>query len=296
VQGLLLQPITTCCFQQLSDSIEQGTPLKTSILRVIAILLLLAAPACATEISNISIGGEVAGGIQRLGGEAVELITTPLQVENGNVFITLGIAGALALTYTFDKQIQEKLPARSNSSLNKATDAGSLAGDPFLHLGLAALVYGGAIVADSAKWKETGEMMGEALILADAATLLIKESSGRGRPGVTAAKDDFRPFGFRKDYDSLPSMHTSSSFALASVLAATTDSIAMKTAYYTAATFVGFSRMYQNKHWASDVLLGAVIGELCGRVVTGFHAGRNKLALAPQAFEGGAGLAMVGRW
>jgi membrane-associated phospholipid phosphatase len=151
-------------------------------------------------------------------------------------------------------------------------------------------------MADSAKWKETGEMIGEALILSDAATFIIKESSGRGRPQATSAKGDFKPFGFHTDYDSLPSMHTSSSFALASVLAATSDSVALKAAYYTAAAFVGFSRLYQNKHWASDVLLGAVTGELCGRVVTSFHAGRKKLALAPQAYEGGAGLALVGTW
>ena len=138
--------------------------------------------------------------------------------------------------------------------------------------------------------------MGEALIIADAATLIIKESSGRGRPGATSAKGDFKPFGFRKEYDSLPSMHTSSSFALASVLAATSDSFAIKTAYYGAAAFVGFSRLYQNKHWASDVLLGAVIGELSGRVVTSFHAGRKKIALAPQTLDGGAGLALVGTW
>jgi membrane-associated phospholipid phosphatase len=224
------------------------------------------------------------------------MITTPLQVENGNFFITLGVAGALALTYRYDTQIHDKLTARTNRSVTKAAEAGSLAGDPFLHLGLATLVYGGAIVADSAKWKEAGEMMGEALILADAATFIIKESSGRGRPGVTSKKGDFKPLSFRSEYDSLPSMHTSSSFALASVLAATSDSFVMKTTYYGAAAFVGFSRLYQNKHWASDVLLGAVTGELCGRVVTGFHAGKNRLALAPQADEHGAGLALVGTW
>src|SRR6185369_10204281 len=140
----------------------------------------------------------------------------------------LGVAGAVGLTYTFDKQIQEKLAGLSSRALNKAADAGSLVGDPYLHLGLAALVYGGALLADSAKWKETGEMLGEALILADASTFIIKEASGRGRPEATPSKGDFKPFGFKKDYDSLPSMHTSSSFALASVLAATSDSSLMK--------------------------------------------------------------------
>jgi membrane-associated phospholipid phosphatase len=94
----------------------------------------------------------------------------------------------------------------------------------------------------------------------------------------------------------MPSMHTSSSFALASVLAATSDSILMKAAYYGAATFVGFSRAYQNKHWASDVVLGAALGELCGRVVTSFHAGTSRVALIPKAYESGAGLALAGIW
>jgi membrane-associated phospholipid phosphatase len=270
--------------------------LKQTCLCLIAILILTTGSVHASEINDISMSGEIIHGSQRLGGEAVEFITEPLQLKNSNILITLGVAGAFALTYTFDKQIQEKVTAHPTRTLDKAADAGSLAGDPYLHLGLAALIYGGAIAADSAKWKETGEMLGEALILSDAASFIIKESSGRGRPSVSASKSDFRPFGFRRDYDSLPSMHTSSSFALASVLAATSDSIIMKAAYYGAAGFVSFSRMYKNKHWASDVLLGAVIGEFSGRVVTSYHAGRNKMALAPQAYEGGAGLALVGTW
>ena len=231
-----------------------------------------------------------------MGNESVDLAATPFRLENGNIFITLAVAGAVGLTYSFDKQIQEKLADRSSRPLNRAADAGSLIGDPYLHLGLATLVYGGAILADSAKWKEIGEMMGEAMILADATTFIIKEGTGRGRPIATSAKGDFRPFGFKNDYDSMPSMHTSSSFALASVLAATSDNIFMKAAYYGTATFVGFSRLYQNKHWASDVVLGAALGELCGRVVTSLHAGKSRVALAPQTYESGAGLALVGKW
>jgi len=35
---------------------------------------------------------------------------------------------------------------------------------------------------------------------------------------------------------------------------------------YAAASFVGWSRVYSNKHWASDVLVGAVIG-IAGNVL-----------------------------
>jgi len=258
--------------------------------------LLLPLPAFSAENGSFSITDEAVGGVHRLADETVSMATTPFKIENGNILLTLGAIGATSLTYVFDKDIQNKLLSHKSKSLDKAADIGSVVGNPFVHLGLAALVYGMAVVDDSPKWKETGEMMGEALILADASTFIIKEAVGRGRPNATASKGDFKPFGFKNDYDSFPSMHTASSFALASVLAATSESLATKTGYYLAATFVAFSRTYQNKHWASDVVFGAVLGELCGRVVTGYHASGYKFAIAPQAYENGAGLALVGRW
>ena len=263
---------------------------------LLTMLLLTPVSGFADDIDNISLAGELFKGSQRLGHEAIDVVTIPFQVENGNILMTLGVIGATSLTYVFDRNIQEKLHSNKNNGMTKATDVGAMAGNPFVHLGLATLVYGAAIAANSPKWKETGEMMGEALILADASTFVIKEAVGRGRPNATSSKGDFNSFGFINDYDSFPSMHTSSSFALASVLAATSETFAMKTAYYSAATFVAFSRLYQNKHWASDVLFGAALGELCGRVVTSYHASGKRMAIVPQAYESGAGLALVGKW
>lgn len=266
------------------------------IIPVLLMTLLTPVPGFSADNDSITIISETSKGLRRLANESVDVVSTPLQVENGNILMTLGVIGATSLTYAFDRDIQQKIQLNKSTGMTKATDAGTLAGDPFIHLGLAALVYGAAIAADSLKWKETGEMMGEALILADASTFVIKESVGRGRPNVTSSKGDFNSFGFKKDYDSFPSMHTSSSFALASVLAATSETFAMKTAYYSAATFVAFSRLYQNKHWASDVVFGAALGELCGRVVTSYHASGKRVAIVPQAYESGAGLALVGKW
>lgn len=232
---------------------------------------------------ELCVSGEAKGFGSRLLDEGADFVTTPFSVRDGNLFWTLGIAGAIGLTYAYDGDIRDKLQGSTRSrSLDKATDAGELIGNPYLHLGVAALVYTGGIAADSKKMKETGEMLAEAAILADGSTLLIKEGTGRGRPVATSSKGDFKPFQFKNDYDSFPSMHTASSFAMASVLTHSSDSLPVTILSYTAATFVGFSRMYQNKHWASDVLLGAAIGELSGRVVTAYHADkRRRLVLLP---------------
>ncbi|HYS42347.1 MAG TPA: phosphatase PAP2 family protein [Geobacteraceae bacterium] len=232
----------------------------------------------------------------RLGNEALEVVTTPVDTEGYGLVGTLTVAGAVGLTYVFDADIREKVQGLKGKTLDKSADAGSIIGDPFVHLGIAAAVYGGGALAGSAKWQETGEMLGEAALLADASGLILKEGIGRGRPFASQDKSSFRPFQFRSDYDSMPSLHTASSFAMASVLAATSESIFAKLFYYSAATFVGFSRIYQDKHWASDIVLGAALGELCGRVVTGYHARGNKIALVPAVSRDSAMLAVQGMW
>ena len=252
--------------------------------------------ATAGEAAPFSATEEVRQAGTRLLAESKEFAATPFQIGNGNLLVTLGVAGAVGLTYVFDGDIRDGVQRNRSPGVDKAADIAALAGDPYLHLGLAALVYGGGILADSPRWKATGEMLGEALILADGATLILKEGTGRGRPTVTRHKGDFRPFGFKNDYDSFPSMHTASSFAVASVMARTSQSLPVAVLSYSAAALVGLSRMSQDKHWASDVLLAAAIGELAGRVATWQHARHGALALVPTASDGGGGLALTGRF
>ena len=234
----------------------------------------------------------------RFSGEAARVVTTPVDTDENGLLGTLATAGAVGLTYVYDGNIRGKVQGIKSRTLDKATDAGDILGNPFLHVGVAASVYIGAIIADSPKYKELGEMLGESVLLADATTFVLKQAIGRGRPFAAGEKDSFRPFQFKSDYDSMPSMHTSSSFAMASVLASTSESYLTKLSYYAAATFVGFSRIYKDKHWASDIVLGAAVGELCGRIVTRYHVeqGGRKFSIAPMATGNSVSLALYGNW
>jgi membrane-associated phospholipid phosphatase len=82
--------------------------------------------------------------------------------------------------------------------------------------------------------------------------------------------------GFHPDntaYSSFPSGHTTVAFAAATVFAMEyKDSKFAPILAYSAASLIGLSRIMQNAHWASDVLVGAALGYLCGRqVVNNYH-------------------------
>lgn len=256
----------------------------------------LLAPCAEAEDNIFNSTTAIKDGFVHLGNEAVDVVTTPIDVRGYGLIGTLATAGAVGLTFVFDDDIRDKLQGTKSGALETATDVGGIIGNPFVHLGVAGVVYGGGLLAGSPKWRETGEMLGEAALLADAASFVLKQAMGRSRPSETGDKGSFRPFQFKSDYDSMPSMHTASSFAMASVMASTSENYAVKALYYSVAAFVGFSRMYQDKHWASDVVLGAAIGELCGRVVTKYHASHSKFALVPMMSGDSASLALVGSW
>jgi membrane-associated phospholipid phosphatase len=79
-------------------------------------------------------------------------------------------------------------------------------------------------------------------------------------------------------YTSFPSGHTCVAFAAATVYAMEyRDRPIIPILSYSAATLIGLSRITENKHWASDVFVGAALGYLCGRQVVNNYHRYNKL-------------------
>ncbi len=98
---------------------------------------------------------------------------------------------------------------------------------------------------------------------------------------------DFDPGrGFKTgDFSSFPSGHTTTAFAAAAAVTNETTRWWPRSTWivgplmYGGATAVGLSRMYHNRHWASDVVVGAMIGTFSGRKVVQYAHGHpgNKL-------------------
>ena len=78
-------------------------------------------------------------------------------------------------------------------------------------------------------------------------------------------------------YRSFPSGHTVTGFAAAAAVVTETNRWWPNSTWYIGplmyggASLIGLSRMYNNKHWASDVITGALIGSFAGRKIVRYH-------------------------
>jgi membrane-associated phospholipid phosphatase len=124
----------------------------------------------------------------------------------------------------------------------------------------------------------------EALIVGAVAGEVLKDFFGRARPFVDSVPnpDDWQLMrGFKRGgkYQSFPSGHTTAAFAAAAAVSAETSKWYPSATYfligpvlYAGAAGVGISRMYNNRHWASDVILGAALGTFAGTKVVRYHS------------------------
>lgn len=120
----------------------------------------------------------------------------------------------------------------------------------------------------------------EALVVASTINTVLKGMFGRARP----YRDPDNPFNFGlgrgfelEEYRSFPSGHTVAAFAGAAALTSEAGREYPEqrwwigTLLYGGAGLVGVSRMYDNKHWASDVVVGAALGTFAGAKTVRFN-------------------------
>lgn len=100
--------------------------------------------------------------------------------------------------------------------------------------------------------------VGIPVAVAALATGGLKLAVGRVRPEDSAAESDpYQPF---SGHASFPSGHSSLAFATATALARETEAAWVPWVAYPIAALVGWSRVHDDKHWASDVVAGAALG------------------------------------
>lgn len=199
--------------------------------------------------------------------------------------MTLALLGGVAAFSLLDESLRTQLQPESSAAGREIADGIATVAHPAVTLGVSGLLWGVGKWQGNPRRAETGLLALEAVAVSQLSCAILKVALGRERPGAQDDSTTFQPFSLRDDQQSFPSAHTASAFALAAVLSQRSDSASAPYGYYGAATLVGLARIYQDEHWASDVLAGALIGELSARLVRNWHV-RKKALLTISPYAG----------
>lgn len=143
------------------------------------------------------------------------------------------------------------------------------------------------------KAKRTALIATESFLITGLYTTVLKVTFGRHRPSTGNSAVAFD--GFTTDHKSFPSGHTSTAFAIATVIADEYE----ETPYinpisYGVATLTGLSRINDKKHWASDVFFGAALGYFTSKSVIRLHENKKgqHFTIYPRVDSHGGGLVL----
>ena len=185
-------------------------------------------------------------------------------------FVAAAAAAAPADRW-FTRELQDEA-RQANKALNRGAAVFRIVGHPGGMIAGTTMYFAGLAGKDR-RIEDLGLHSVESIMLSYVITGSVKVVAGRARP--FASKENARNFklfrGLRDDdYRSFPSGHAAAAFAFASVISSETSHWWPETRWivgpvmYGAATLTGVSRIYNNQHWASDVLSGAAVGTLTG--------------------------------
>jgi membrane-associated phospholipid phosphatase len=194
------------------------------------------------------------------------------------------MTGALAFA---DMPIQKEALKFRNSSKAVQDVSGFITDFGGLYEGYTLAAFGAyGFIFKNEKMKTTTLLATQAYITGGVVGTLVKYITGRQRPSyygtdTIEARPTFhgpfskagRQYNGKTISSSFPSGHTTVAFAAATVFAMEyKDKPWVPVFAYSAASLIGISRITENKHWATDVLVGAALGYISGRqVVNNYH-------------------------
>lgn len=228
--------------------------------------------------------------------DGIDIATGPFHWEKKDWIIAGSTLAVASLIYIFDEDIRNFFQ-RNRSPFTDDVSKNFI--EPF-GIGLYSMPLFGLLFLygethQDSKSKTVALNGVKTFVLSVAFVTVLKQITKRHRPyhDLTANPNLWEgPFG-DPDYASFPSGHTMVSFALASyVSSAYKEKPWVGIASYSIAGLVGLSRLNNDKHWASDVFVGAVLGYAVGKCIYNNSLKKHNIQVLPVS-QTGLGLTLI---
>ncbi len=202
-----------------------------------------------------------------VGKELPAIGASPLKGSWSDYLLASGIAGGLAIALNNDSNWYTQIQDHRTECQDHLMPATSLLGDGFIHLVGCAALYKFGNEHD----RKTAALALEGQINVAIIAFLLKAAFSATRPATDNRERHWFTFTFSNT--SFPSGHTMSAFCGAAILG---QAYHLEWVTYPLAALVAYSRIYNQRHWPSDVMAGAGLGLLIGHTVLAFHGGQSK--------------------
>lgn len=179
-------------------------------------------------------------------------------VRQEPILFSSSLVAVYGLTYT-DKPIRNYFKTTHSKNLSSLFRFGNEYGEPvnatIISLGS---YFTGLLIQN--KWlKETGLLLSTSLLSTGIFQTFTKQLFGRARPEADDGIRTFKPFSGKEYYYSFPSGHSVVAFTTSFVLAKRTNYKSLKIILYAFSTVTALSRIYDDRHWFTDVATSAFI-------------------------------------
>ncbi|MBN2206163.1 MAG: phosphatase PAP2 family protein [Candidatus Aminicenantes bacterium] len=212
-----------------------------------------------------------------------KVVTAPGRWTGKDFAVFGGVAAAGGFSFLLDEDIRETVQDSRSSSSDDLSGFFSNFGDGLvLSAGLLGFYAAGERAGDPT-WRRTALLGLKSL---GATALLVMGSKfviGRARPRANEGRSVFRPFSFKSTYYALPSGHAASAWAVAATIADQSGNRTVDAVAYGLAALASLSRVHDDKHWTSDVVLGSALGYFTAKKVCALN--RPKPPVSPSLLE-----------
>ena len=224
-------------------------------------------------------------------------LTSPLRWDKNDWTTASIVAGVTGVFFALDEDIKEEV----KKSRSSTTDDIANVFEPFGNSAIAFPVMMGFYFYgnfwENEKVERTALLAAESFLVTSLFTGALKVIMGRTRPFDGVSADEFK--GPTTSNNAFPSGHTSTAFAIATVVVNEYEHVPLIAPLsYGIATMTGYSRLNDNKHWASDVVFGAALGYFTSKTILKLHSNKKgrHFTIYPRVDNGGGGLVLSTRF
>ena len=230
--------------------------------------------------------------------DPANLLTRPLYWRSGE-WETFGIeAGITGALFPLDNSVRDLVRDNKTASLDDGLNTvRAITGDGAYYFVASGAIFGSGLIVQNEKLADSGFLAFESVAYAGALEEGLKFVTGRKRPNSGRNPFQFEGPSGRAFSSSFVSGESTVAFAFASSVSEVWQNPWVTWPLYGLAGAVGAQRITDNKHWLSDVVGGALLGNAVGKNIVHLHYRHNvDGVLQPYVTQDTVGLQMTCRF